>query len=443
MKMRSMKILVSIVLLAAVLIGCKQGKGSSNAAAEKTADAPYELSVAWWGGEARHKKTLEMIDRYTAKFPNVKVVSQYAAFSDYWTKLSTQAAGGNMPDAYLVQLSYVGEYASKGLMRPLQDLVDAGKIDVSTFTKGALSGSSYDGKLVGITFGDTASIMVYNKSILDSVGYPPPKNQMSYSEYATYLKGLVPLLPKGTYASDVGARHEHMIENFSRQHGFYGVTSEDGKQLGYSKEVLAKFLGFYYDLFKAGVCGPLETILEDRNKQWGDSLAGKGKLVCWYTNANQGKIFQASLEDELGMARTPVADNATRKYAEVAVCSTWAISGKTSKVDEAAQFINFMVNDWDSQAIYNGDIGVPGSTVIQDKLIARLDLSKKVDVVYKQEIERIQDILNTIEPFNGRPSGFGAVYNDVYSKMDEILFGRMTVQQAVDAHFEAAKTLLQ
>ncbi len=458
---RSILTTLSLVLLICFAIGCTQTTttpttttkpagttaapttAAPTTAGTTTAPKPYELSVAWWGGEARHKKTLDMIAAYMVDYPYVTVVSQYAAYSDYWTKMATLAASKSMPDAYLVQLTYVGEYASKGLMRPLQDLVDAGKIDVSNYTPGALNGSSYNGELVGITFGDTASTIVYNKTLIESVGYQLPKDQMTWTEYSTYLKGLAAKLPDGVYASDLGCRHEHTIENFARQSGFYGITTEDGKALGYTKEALVEYLNFHYDMFQAGVMPPLEMLVEDRSKQWGDSLAGNGKIAVWNTNVNQGKIFQASIEDELGMVRPIVKDNAVNKYVEAAVCSTWAISGTTKKVDEAAHFINAMVNDWDLQQIYNMDIGVPGSTKIQEELIKLLDITKPVDAMKKREIELMRDILNTTIPFNGRPAGYPTAVDDLYKKVDEILYGNMTVQQAVDAHFAAMASLLK
>jgi multiple sugar transport system substrate-binding protein len=434
-KMNAAWALILVLTAAGFMTGCskKEAAGSGT----------VELSVAWWGGEGRHKKTLAMIDKYMAKFPDVKVVSQYAPYTDYFTKMATLAAGGNMPDVYLVQLSYVGEYASKGLMRPLQDLIDAGKIDVSKFTPGALSGSSYNGKVVGITLGDTAGCIVYNKTLLEKAGYPLPKDQMSYSEFSAYLKGLVPKLPKDTYAFILNYNNDAAPEIFARNHGYDGIISADGKSLGYTKEILAGFIGFYYDLFKAGVSGSMENVLEDRPKQFGDSLMGKGKMALWLTNVNQGKIFQASVDDELGMMRYPVADNYTNKNVEAAICSTWAISGKTAKVDAAAQFVSHMVNDWDLQEIYDMDIGVPGSTAVQEQLISKLDPGNKIDILKKREIELMQNILKTIEPFGGRPPSFGAVLNDLYLKIDAVFSGQMTVEQAVDAHFATAQTLLQ
>lgn len=458
-KMKMGSLLLSLLLVLSLFTACSSSPETSDQpqsdnsptsasqpesdtdSSDTTDDEPYELSVAWWGGEARHEKTLEMIDLYMENNPQVTVVTQYAAYTDYWTKLSTQAAAGNMPDAYLVQLTYLAEYASKGLMHPLQGLVDSGKIDVSDFTSGALSSSSYNGELMGITFGDTASCIVYNKTLLDQVGYEMPKDQMLYSEFSEYLEGLVPLLPEGTYAMEL-IRGEQAFENYMRQLGCYGLTTEDGKSVGYTKEMLTSMFTVLDNMYKAGINGPLEVILDDRDKQFGDSLRGNGKQVFWNTNCNQAKIFQASVEGELGIIRSPLADNYTNQYVEAAVPSTWAIYGKSEKVDQAAHFINFMVNDGDAQEIYDMDIGVPGSTVIQQNLIDNLDLTNKVDEVKKQEIELMQDILNTIEPFNGRPAGYPIVVDDLYKKLDEILTESMTIEQAVDAHFAAMQTML-
>jgi multiple sugar transport system substrate-binding protein len=430
------------LVLALVAIGLLAGCAKKQEAAGSGA-GPIELQVAWWGGEARHKKTLDMIDVYMARNPNVKVVSQYAAYTDYWTRMATLAAAGNLPDVYLVQLTYLGEYASRGLMRPLKEVIDSKKIDVSRFTQGALSGSSYNNQVVGITLGDTTAAMVYNKSLLERVGHPLPKDQMTYSEFGTYLKELAPKLPRGTVAFQLNNNNEAAIENFARNYGCYGVTSADGKQLGYTKEILANYISFYYDLLQAGVSGSVELILDERSKQFADSLMGKGQMAVWFTNVNQGKIFQASVDDVLGMARYPVGDNATHPNIEAAVCSTWAISGRSTKVDAAADFINAMVNDWDLQKIYDMDIGVPGSMDIQQRLMAQLNPSNKVDVMKNREIELMQSILNTIEPFNGRPSNYGAIVDDLHRRIDDVFFGNMTVQQAVDAHFAAAQTLLQ
>jgi multiple sugar transport system substrate-binding protein len=187
----------------------------------------------------------------------------------------------------------------------------------------------------------------------------------------------------------------------------------------------------------------MELQLDDRGVQFGDSLRGRGRQVFWMTNANQAKIFQATLDDEIGMVRSPIVDNYARRYSEVVVNSSWTIAATSNFPNEAARFINYMVNDWELQEIYDMDIGVPGSTIIQQNLIDGLDLSNPVDVLIEREIYFMQDILNTVEPFAGRPAGYPIVVNDIERTVDEVLAGFITVEQAVDAHFASMEIMLQ
>jgi len=78
--------IVMLTLIAVgLLAGCTKKQQGASGGPE-----PVELSVAWWGGDARHKKTLDMIDKYIEANPNVKVGSQYAAYTDYWTRMATR-----------------------------------------------------------------------------------------------------------------------------------------------------------------------------------------------------------------------------------------------------------------------------------------------------------------------------------------------------------------
>ena len=166
----------------------------------------YELQVAG-GVENREIKMLDMIDKYMDKYPNAKIISQYAPYRLFY-KVSTQAASQTLPDVYMLQLMYLGEYAAKGLAKPLQEFVDAGLIDISKFTPGALSSSSYEDKLVGITMGDTASVLCFNKTLIEKANYSLPTDQMTYGEFGEFLKGLAKELPEGHYAAGDLARHE-------------------------------------------------------------------------------------------------------------------------------------------------------------------------------------------------------------------------------------------
>ena len=87
--MKIRKIMVStlaLVLMAGFAVGCAgtttpvvtttkaptaattAGTTVATTTGTTAAPKPYELSVSWWGGDARHKKTLDMIAAYIGLF---------------------------------------------------------------------------------------------------------------------------------------------------------------------------------------------------------------------------------------------------------------------------------------------------------------------------------------------------------------------------------------
>jgi len=402
---------------------------------------PVEITVSWWGGAARHERTLEMIDLYTTANPHVSVLHFYAGFGDYFTQMATWAAANDLPDAMLVQLLHLGNYADMGFIRPIQPYVDAGLIDLSNFTAGALAGSSIGGQLFGATFGDTASVIAFNAGILQAAGAPFPTDLMSISDYNELLISIVPMLPDGIFVSEfiIG---EQFMELFMRQHGVYGLVTEDNSAVAFTPDMLAAFFQWYIDLYAAGVFGPREFIFDYQGLGWGDTPMAHGQIAIWGTNANQGKIVQAQLDDEIRMVRPPVVDNAAVRHAEVIVCSTWTISTGSSLPEEAARFISFMINDWEAQRIYNMDIGVPGSTVIQEQLIANLDLNDPIDILIAREIEILVDIGNTAAPFDARPPGFPLAHSEIERLLFAVVFDNMPIDAAVDEFFSFMSVML-
>ena len=101
---------LSIVFVLALLLGAcavpaapaapaaDQESAAEPAAAEPAGDEPIELRIAWWGSQNRHDRTIEVIEMFEEMHPNIDVVYEFSGWDDHWTKMATQAAGGNLPD---------------------------------------------------------------------------------------------------------------------------------------------------------------------------------------------------------------------------------------------------------------------------------------------------------------------------------------------------------
>jgi multiple sugar transport system substrate-binding protein len=434
---RRLMILLALALVITQVAIAEGGKETAGAA------KVIELNMAWWGAQARHDKFNAILDLYEKRNPNIKVIRQYAPWGDYWSKMATQMAGGTLPDTFGMTAQFKGDYASKGAMTPLKEYVDRGLIDIKDFSKGAIDAGSYGGVFYMVTFGDTASTLVYNTRILKDAGYPAPGNPMSYDEQKAYLLGLQPKLPKGVWAEFDDAKWEHGFENFVRQRG-YELTTPDGKKIGYPKEVFREYLAFWGELSKAGAVPPPSVMAEQAGKQWADTMNVQGKVALWYTNANQVPIFQMYIKDELNIVRSPIANNPKRKFVEMIQPSAWTIS-KTSKYkDEVAKLISWFANDLDAQKIFAMELGSPGSSKVTKMLIDNMKPDTNLeDRARTRILAFMAEIGRTVDGHAGRTRNAPALMTDYAKKYDEYSFGRLTLDQAVDAHFNAAETMLQ
>ncbi|HUX19880.1 MAG TPA: extracellular solute-binding protein, partial [Spirochaetia bacterium] len=69
-----------------------------NATSASSDSKSVNLQVAWWGGQTRDERTIQVLKMYEKEHPNVHFTYQFSGYDDYWTKITTQAAGNNLPD---------------------------------------------------------------------------------------------------------------------------------------------------------------------------------------------------------------------------------------------------------------------------------------------------------------------------------------------------------
>ena len=53
-----------------------------------------EVRISWWGSQNRHDRTIATIELYEELNPDIDIVYEFQGWGDHWTKLATQAAGG-------------------------------------------------------------------------------------------------------------------------------------------------------------------------------------------------------------------------------------------------------------------------------------------------------------------------------------------------------------
>ena len=131
-----------------------------------------KLRMAWWGGQVRAQLTTKALQVYSQANPGTTVDTEYLGWDDYWPRLSTETAGGNSPDVLQMDIEYLADYASRGVLLDLTPYVPS-KLAVSDFDKPVLDNGKVDGKLYAISAGVNAVSILYNATAYQEAGVTP------------------------------------------------------------------------------------------------------------------------------------------------------------------------------------------------------------------------------------------------------------------------------
>lgn len=160
--------------LALVATGCAATGGDGG-----TADDP--VTITFWGsygngGNSAQQDVLnnDLIPAFEAEHPNIKVEYVDVPYDDLLQKLTTSAAGDELPDLVRADLGWVPKFADLGVLVPLsqampdfQDLADA------TFP-GVLSTNLWKGDYYGLPLDTNTRVLITSQAALDAAGLTAP-----------------------------------------------------------------------------------------------------------------------------------------------------------------------------------------------------------------------------------------------------------------------------
>src|SRR5690625_3206056 len=85
-----------LFLLVFVLVAC--GGDTEDASSDSTDDVT--IRIAWWGSQARHDGTVEVIELYEDQNPHVTIEYEFFDFDGYFTKLNTLVNAEDVWDVF-------------------------------------------------------------------------------------------------------------------------------------------------------------------------------------------------------------------------------------------------------------------------------------------------------------------------------------------------------
>jgi len=410
------------------------------AAAAAPSSQKIEMRFAWWGSQDRHNRTIKAIEMFQQLHPNISITYEFAGFTDYFTKMSTYATGGNLPDLMQQDYATINEWTQNGLLMPLDNFVNDNTINLKDVPKASIDGGRISEKLIAINLGNNSQSMMLDVDAFQKAGIPLPAENWTWDDFekiATDVHSKLGINGGGPNLDDI-----QMWKSLYLGYGQWGFST-DGKSLGYSNDQpFIDYLKMLMRLQDAGaITAQQEEIASFRagNVEALPIVGGKAamqylwsnQLVAAWTAAGENRHFK------LNMLPRPKDGGKPENYLKPSQFISITKDSKHPK--EAAMFIDFITNNIEANKILLGERGVPISPAVQEAIKPLLTPAQVETQRYVSYVEKNASPLPPPDPAIQTN-----LTNNVYlpQVVDPVLLKQAPPESAVDQYRKDASALL-
>ena len=449
MRTKQLMLYSFILVLLFVLVGCAApaaapadapGDGDTAAAdAPAAGDEQIELRVAWWGSQNRHDRTIKAIELFEEAYPNIDVIYEFSGWDDHWTKMATQAAGGNLPDVMQQDYARLEEWVDRGLMMPLDDYVDDGTLNFADVSEGELAGGRVDGVLYAVNLGTNSQAVLIDLDAFAEAGIDVPAQDWSWEDLERISTELHDAL--GIWGMGPSLNGEQFWKSLYLGHGEWSYNNE-GTALGYEDDQI--FIDYLHMLLRMQDAGVIPTREEEVARWTGSGVEEKpvvtneaamdtlwsNQIVAVQTAAGEDRNFM------MHHLPRPVGGSPSNY---VKPSQFFSITSQANHPKEAAMFIDFVTNSLEANDVLFAERGVPISSVVREHLKPQLD---KAQLEMFDYMDRVVADSSPIRPPD--PVGHADITNNIYfpQVVDPVLYGQLSPEEGVAILREQASLIL-
>ena len=398
------------------------------------------MTVTWWGNQTRNERTQAALDLYSEQNPGVTFDTQPAEWNDYWTKLSTLAAGNSLPECLQMDYSYLAQYVAADLLVDLTPYVEDGTLDVSNVSQGILDAGSIDGKLYAACAGMNAPSLFYNKTLLDSLGITV-KDNMTIDEFEAVAREVY---EKSGVKTDLPySAGDNYLPYAMRSHDVVKLFNEDSLNVTDAASLVPGFQ-IYEDGVKDGwIIGAdvhaelTSNSVEQSPLVYFSSEATQSWCGFFWSNQLSAMVAAAPEGMEIGITTWPSENPQKSNFLKPS--QFFAVSRDAGENEaEAVKVVNYLLNSEDANKILLGERGVPASSVVASAIAPLQDETAQVVTKYVNDV--VTPNCSAISP--AIPDGANEVYDYYNQLVDKILYGQMTAQEAAEDLFKMGNQIM-
>ena len=409
-------------LAAGTLASC--GPNASGGGSDEGQDT---LRFSWWGNPERAATTQEVIDLFVQKHEGLEISAEPGDISGYFDKLATSVAAGDEPDVITMGGAYPAEYAARDVLLDLSTVEDV--LDLSAMDDAALSSGQVGGTQVAVTTGINAPGMVVNRAALEAAGIELPDTETwDWDDFAEAAQAVSENTPDGTFGSGTVFSHDS-IDLWARQHGQILYT-EDG-EIGVDVATVQAFFEYSKLLVDTNASPGADQLVELTDVGPEQTLIGRGLAAFMLTWSSSLTALSEASGEELEIVKVPGESTETGVWLQPS--QLYTISARTGSPENAATFVNFLINDPEAAKLILTDRGVPAVESVRQAILPELGETARREVEYISDLGEMD-----LKPTWVGPAGSTAVEEITPRHQNDVLFGSASAKEAAQAwHTEA------
>lgn len=337
----------SMVVLAALLVGCSNGGGN------KEAEGKTSIRFSTWDSEKDLDDQQDLVNKFNESQDEIFVTLE-AYGSEYDTKINAGMGAKDAPDV-MYMWNFPQYYEA---LEPLDDLIaDQGEGFKENFFDTLWNYNSIDDSIYGIPVGFTTHVVYYNKDLFDSNNVPYPKDGWTWDELEATAKKLTNEAEDEVGFALSGKPDPYDFEMFPWGNGT-AYSGEEGELDGYlnsdaSIEVLNSLQGMLKDGSAVVSEGSGTTEME----------SGKVGMYIY------GSWTMQTFEDAgINYGTVAIPSRNGNEGASILSSSGLSISKDSENKEAAFEFVKFWTNEEANESRIDYELPVLKSVVESNQL---------------------------------------------------------------------------
>lgn len=439
---RGMALAAAAVMTASALTGCSgqssEKETTGNAGTETTEsaaeskDEDVTLRFSWWGSDSRHQSLLAVIEAYEKKNPNVKIEAEYQGYDGYYEKIMTTLSSNTAPD--IIQLNKEWLPDIQGAKHYLADLSTL-PIDLTTLKDRLLEiAGTYNGEpnLFPCTVG--GAVVYVNTDFAKQYGIDLTKDY-TWDEIKE-LGASIHAQDEDAYlmTADADMLSRLFIQPYLTQKIGGPMIDEETYAPAFTEEDALGAFQNVMELYETNTLEPFGDAAVfagqmDQNNKW---INGKIGMIIDYTGS--APKYLNSTESTLDVIAIPVVPDAKCSGVPYSGDRGYAINDNSAHKEEAAKFLDYLMNDPEAIALCKTNIGFC-PTKQSDEILIEMGV---VSDIQKKGVEISEKNSYTNNMISGNTE-LEVIRKDL---IQEVIYGDITPEEAAKSLMEQYQEVL-